>query len=155
MNNSVCDDQRCEHAKHVERFGARVGEQIHGSVDIGAGTEIAEILDFNGKDSRIIIGQGCDIAAGVTISCADSHRKCIGLSLEIERKPIVIGSHVFIGQGSTILGGCQIGARSVIGAGVVLKDAVLPPDSRVQSPRPIIEGGYYANQTPRPERRLF
>jgi carbonic anhydrase/acetyltransferase-like protein (isoleucine patch superfamily) len=67
----------------------------------------------------------------------------------------VIEENVFIGTGAVILGGCQIGHHSVIGAGVVLKGMVIPPYSRVQSPRPIIEGGYYANETPRPERRLF
>lgn len=131
------------------------GVRIIGNVTLGPNVSISAPAEVMAKDSSVLIGHGCDIAAFVTISTADSHARCIGRSDVIERKPIVIEDHVFIGTGAVILGGCQIGHHSVIGAGVVLKGMVIPPYSRVQSPRPIIEGGYYANETPRPERRLF
>lgn len=119
------------------------GVQIHGNVTLGPDVSICGPADINGKDSSIEIGAGCDIAAFVTISCADSHLRCIGRATEIERSPIVIGASVFIGQGATILGGCIIGDRSVIGAGVVMKAMHVPPWSRVYLPRPIVNRGYY------------
>jgi acetyltransferase-like isoleucine patch superfamily enzyme len=131
------------------------GVRIIGEVVLGQNPSICAPSELMAKDSSIIIGDGFDCAAFVTISTADSHLRCLGLSPVIERKAIIIEDHVFIGTGAVILGGCRIGHHSVIGAGVVLKSMVIPPYSRVQSPRPIIEGGYYDNQTPRPERRLF
>ena len=131
------------------------GVRIIGNVTLGPNVSISAPAEIMAKDSSVLIGAACDIAAFVTITTADSHARCIGRSDDIERKPIVIGENVFIGTGAVILGGCQIGHHSVIGAGVVMKDMVVPPHSRVRAPRPIIEGGYYAIQTARPERRLF
>ena len=107
------------------------GVRIIGNVTLGEGVSIAAPAEVMAKDSSIVIGDGCDIAAFVTISTADSSRRCTGRALEIERRPIVIGSRVFIGTGAVILGGCEIGDHSVIGAGVVLKGVKIPPNSRV------------------------
>jgi len=120
-----------------------IGVQIHGNVELGKGVEICEPADINGTASSIVIGDHSDIAAFVTINCADSHRRCVGLTDMIERRPIVIEDHVFIGQGATILGGCQIRHHSVIGAGVVLKGAVIPPWSRVTAAAMMLEPGFY------------
>lgn len=129
------------------------GVKIHGEVEIGEGTSICEPADINGNRCSIVIGDHCDIAAFVTINCADSHMRCIGLSEEIERRPINLGDHVFVGQGAIILGGCRIGHHSVIGAGVVMKGLTVPPWSRVRMGMggedwdwvvPIVEEGFYA-----------
>lgn len=109
----------------------------------GRNVSIAGPTEIMAKDSHIKIGDGCDIAGFVTISTADSHARCIGRSTEIERLPIVIEDHVFIGTGAVILGGTYIGHHSVIGAGVVLKGQRLPPYSKVKTAEPIIEMGYY------------
>lgn len=124
-------------------LGARVGIDVYGDVRIGTGVTVCPPVDFNANDAIIDIGSNCDIAAFVTISCADSHRRCLGLSKDVERRNIVIQDHVFIGQGATILGGCVIGHHSVIGAGVVLKGEVIEPWSRVSLQKPNIEGGFY------------
>lgn len=121
---------------------------IHGDVKIGPGTSICGPADINGKDSVLRIGAACDIASFVTITCADSHRRCVGLSEEIDRRPILIEHNVFIGQGAVILGGARIGHHSVIGAGVVLrKGTLIPPYSRVLSPEPLIQPGFYSDDT--------
>lgn len=119
------------------------GVKIHGNVTIGAATSICEPADINGKDSSVIIGEACDVAAFVTINCADSHMRCIEQATEIERQPITIEDHVFIGQGATILGGTSIGHHSVIGAGVVLKHVRVAPYSRVRLAGPLIQPGFY------------
>jgi len=112
-------------------------------ISIGDFTQIAGPADFNAIGSSIIIGDGCDIAALVTINCADSHKKVIGLAPNIERLPIVIGDRVFIGQGATILGGCTIGHHTVIGAGAIIKGEDIIPFSRVRPQLAIIEPGFY------------
>ena len=128
------------------------GVRIIGNVQLGEGVSIAAPSEVMAKDSSIVIGDGCDIAAFVTISTADSSRRCTGRADEIERLPIVIGSQVFIGTGAIILGGCEIGERSVIGAGVVLKRVTIPPYSRVTHPACVLEPGYYS---PEEERHLL
>jgi acetyltransferase-like isoleucine patch superfamily enzyme len=67
----------------------------------------------------------------VVINCSDSHKKTLGLSGEIERKTITIENNVFIGTQVTILGGTFIGHHSVISAGSILKDVMIPPYSLV------------------------
>jgi len=119
------------------------GVRIIGDVKIGEGVSIAAPAELMAKDSSITIGDGCDIAAFVVISTADSHARCIGLLDTVERLPIKIGARVFIGTHATILGGCDIGEGSVIGAGVVLKNEIIPPNSRVSVPKPVIEERYY------------
>lgn len=119
------------------------GVRIIGDVKMGEGVSIAYPTEIMAKGSRITIGDGCDIASFVVISTADSHARCIGLLDTVERLPIKIGARVFIGTHATILGGCDIGEGSVIGAGVVLKNETIPPNSRVTMPRAVIEKRYY------------
>lgn len=119
------------------------GVRIIGDVVIGEGVSISAPAELMAKESRITIGHGCDIAAFVTISTADSHLRCIGRADDIERLDIAIEGHVFIGTGAVILGGTHIGHHSVIGAGVVLKGQTIPPWSRVTVQPTVIEGGFY------------
>ena len=119
------------------------GVRIIGNVTYGRNFSACAPSEFMAKESSITIGDDCDFAAFVTISTADSHLRCLGLSDLIERKPIVIGSRVFIGTGAVILGGCKIGDGCVIGANVVLKNATIPPNSRVRATPPIVESGFY------------
>ena len=128
------------------------GVRIIGDVLFGEGVSIAAPAELMAKDCVIQIGDGCDIAAFVTISTADSHARCIGLkhrrpdgtlSGDIERLPIKIGNRVFVGTGAVILGGTEIGDNSVIGANVVLKGAKIPPWSRVTLPPMMLEPGFY------------
>ena len=117
--------------------------RLLGDVVLGRDVNIGGPSELMARHSRIVIGDGCDIASYVTITTADSHRLCIGMSAVIQRKEVVIGDHVFIGQGAIILKGTRIGHHSVIGAGVVLSGQEIPPYSRVRLPEPVIERGYY------------
>jgi len=120
------------------------GVNINGNVQIGEGTYIGSPALVNGKDSAVVIGKGCDIASFVAINVADSHARCLGLEGDIERRRIIIGDHVFIGQGAIILGGCEIGDHAVIAAGVTLpKCTIVPPYSRVLPPPPTIQIFHY------------
>ena len=104
-----------------DRFGFHPMVLINGNPVIGAGTKIGVLSEIYDKGGIVRIGANCDIASMVVVNCADSHRKTIGLSDEVELLPIEIGDNVFIGTHSAILGGCKIGHHSVIGAGVILR----------------------------------
>ena len=118
---------------------------LNNSPDIGEGTSIGEFCVIQNYKGMVEIGAHCDIAARVSINCSDSHLRCIGLSDEIEYLHIEIEDHVYIGEGSIILGGCFIGHHSVIGAGsVVNKNLHIPPYSLIiGTPHLVVKEEYY------------
>lgn len=116
---------------------------IVGDPEIGEGVYIGGMSEVNAKGARVFIGDHCDIASFVTINCADSHKKCIGLSNEIERRDILIEDHVFIGSHSVIKGGAKIGHHSVIGAGTIVEPVEIPPYSLVIGNPMVVKAGYY------------
>jgi acetyltransferase-like isoleucine patch superfamily enzyme len=69
----------------------------------------------------ITIGDDCAIAEDVTIRDADNHH--IDRDRP-DRASIVIGDHVWIGTGATVLKGVTIGDGAVIAAGAVVTDDV-------------------------------
>ncbi len=72
------------------------------------------------------------LASFVSINAADSHKKCVGLLTEIERKDITVENNVFIGSHCFIGGGTHIGHHSVVGAGTIaIKTGYIPPYSLV------------------------
>jgi acetyltransferase-like isoleucine patch superfamily enzyme len=114
---------------------------INGSPDIGDGTYIGGFSEVNAKGAKVIIGKNCDIASFVAINVADSHRKCIGLDESVYAKNIKIGDYVFIGSHCAVLGGATIGHHSVIAAGSVVRNGLIPPFSLVIGEK--IKSGYY------------
>lgn len=119
---------------------------IVGSPEIGEGVYIGGLSEVNAKGAKVKIGDNCDIASFVTINCADSHKKCIGLSAEVERRDILIGDHVFIGSHSVIKGGARIGHHSVIAAGTIVGAIEIPPYSLVVGNPAVVKSGYYLNR---------
>lgn len=119
---------------------------IVGDPEIGEGVYIGGLSEVNAKGARVKIGDNCDIASFVTINCADSHKKCIGLSAEVERRDILIEDHVFIGSHSVIKGGARIGHHSVIAAGTIVGAIEVPPYSLVVGNPAVVKPGYYLNR---------
>lgn len=116
---------------------------IVGEPQIGEGVYIGGMSEVNARGAKVSIGDYCDIASFVSINCADSHRKCIGLADEIERRDIVIEDHVFIGSHSVIKGGAHIGHHCVVAAGTIVGPAEIPPYSLVVGNPMVIKPGYY------------
>ncbi|MGR2662091.1 acyltransferase [Chromobacterium haemolyticum] len=116
---------------------------VNGEPVIGEGTFIGAFSEVNAKGCDVFIGPHCDIASFVSINCADSHQRCLGLSEEIERKSIRIGHHVFIGSHCLVKGGATIGDYCVIAAGTMVDGVEIPPYSLVSGNPMVVRAGYY------------
>jgi acetyltransferase-like isoleucine patch superfamily enzyme len=120
---------------------------INGEPIIGENVCIGFFSEINAKNAGIKIGDYCDIASFVSINVADSHLRSIELAKDIDRKPIIIEHHVFIGSHSFIGGGNHIGHHSVIGAGTILMNkGYIPPFSLIVGNPAVIKQGYFRNQ---------
>ena len=116
---------------------------INGSPKIGKNVVISGFSEINANHANVTIGDNCDIASFVAINAADSHKRCLGLSDEIERKDIIIGNNVFIGSHSVVKGGANIGNYCVIGAGTIVGCVDIPDFSLVVGNPMVIKKGYY------------
>lgn len=116
---------------------------IVGEPEIGENVYIGGMSEVNAKGARVVIGDNCDIASFVSINCADSHKKCIGLAQEVERKNIVLENNVFVGSHSVIKGGAHIGRNSVVAAGTIVEGVTIPPYSLVIGNPMQVKAGYY------------
>ena len=119
---------------------------IVGKPKFGKNVYIGGMSEIQAKDANVSIGDNCDIASFVTINCADSHKKCIGLSEKIERRDIVIEKNVFVGSHCVIKGGAHIGHHSVIAAGTIVEAVKINPYSLVIGNPMQIKDGYYKDK---------
>jgi acetyltransferase-like isoleucine patch superfamily enzyme len=119
---------------------------IIGEPEIGEHVHIGGLSEVNAKGARVKIGDHCDIASFVTINCADSHKRCIGLSADVDRRDILIEGHVFVGSHSVIKGGARIGHHSVIAAGTVVGAIEVAPYSLVAGNPAVVKSGYYLSR---------
>lgn len=113
---------------------------IRGEPEIGENVYLGFFSVINAKGSSVVIGDGCDIAPMVTINCADSHRKCLGLTDEVDRTPITLEHNVFVGSSAVIKPGSEVGHHTVVGAGETVSGSV-PPYSLVVDGT--VKKGYY------------
>lgn len=119
---------------------------INGEPEIGENVFIGFMSEINAKGARIVIGNNCDIASFVSINCADSHKKCLGLVDHVDRTDIIIEGNVFIGSHCVIKGGAHIGHHCVIAAGTVVDGKKIPPYSLVIGNPMIIKERYYLHK---------
>ena len=145
MKNNAFSQVFAEHIHFKEnRFHPLVW--INGEPEIGLNVYIGGMSEVNATDTRITIGDNCDIASFVSINSADSHRLCIGLADKVDRKPINIENNVFIGSHSVVKGGARIGHHSVVAAGTIVEGVEIPPYSLVIGNPMQIKAGYYKDK---------
>jgi acetyltransferase-like isoleucine patch superfamily enzyme len=102
----------------VVQHGAQVA--VFGRLAIGDATSIGNHFHCNAKGS-VTIGARCELSWRVTIMDTDFHRITeLDGSEKPMHAPVVIGDHVLIGAGATILKGVTIGDGAVVGAGSVV-----------------------------------
>ncbi len=105
---------------------------IIGEPKIGEGTWIGAFTVIDGSGG-LEIGKQCDISCGVHIYTHSTAKRCVACKKfnadgtinrdAIEKKPVKIGDHTFIGAQAVILMGVTIGKHAIISAGaVVTKD---------------------------------
>ncbi len=88
---------------------------VLGDVKVGEGTWIGPFTVLDGSGT-LSIGNNCSISAGVQIYTHDSiSRDTLGHLKEVEKSPVQIGNHTYIGPNSVIARGVTIGDRCVIG----------------------------------------
>lgn len=98
---------------------------------------------------RIVIGDYVLIGGGTRIYDTDFHSIDHRIRCSTDDKkssacaPVEIGNHVFIGAGSTILKGCSIGDRAVIGANSVVTKNVPPDEIWAGNPAVFIKKNKY------------
>jgi acetyltransferase-like isoleucine patch superfamily enzyme len=100
---------------------------VMGEPEIGEGTWIGAFTVVDGSGG-LTIGRGCDISTGAQIYTHSSVRRCVsGRAFPtVERAPVRIGDHVFVGAGAIVNMGVTIGERSVVAAGAVVTRDVPP-----------------------------
>jgi maltose O-acetyltransferase len=80
----------------------------------------------------VVIGARANISWDVAILDSDLH--CLDNDSALKVREIVIGDHVLIGTGATVLAGASIGSHSVIGAGSIVTGSI--PDHVVAAGAP-------------------
>ena len=93
---------------------------VVGDPEVGEGTWIGPFCLLDGSGG-LVIGQGCDLAAGVQVYTHSTAARCVtGRAVDTDRAPVTIGDRTFIGANSVVLMGVTIGSGCVVGAGSVV-----------------------------------
>lgn len=94
---------------------------VVGEPQVGEGTWIGPfcLIDASGG---LTIGRGCDLAAGVHVYTHSTVRRCVTARQvdTVDRAPVTIGDHTFLGAHTVVLMGVTIGNHCVVGAGSVV-----------------------------------
>ncbi|MFS7357640.1 acyltransferase [Rahnella inusitata] len=117
-----CDNAECRIGKTNGKFSLRIGQDS--KVLIGDGvTTTARCFVCAVEGSTVDIGNDCMLAVGVSIRSDDSHPIFdISSGARINAaKSVVIGNHVWFGEGAAILSGTSIGDGCVVGMRAVVK----------------------------------
>lgn len=88
---------------------------ILGNVKVGKNCWIGPFTILDGSGGELVIGDNCDISAGVQIYTHDTVARVIG-GTDILKADVTIGNHCYIGPNVIISKGIKIGDYVVIGA---------------------------------------
>lgn len=88
---------------------------VFGNVKVGSNCWIGPFVILDGSGDDLIIGDNCNISAGVHIYTHDSVKKVIYNS-DIKKGPVKIGNNCYIGPNVVISNGVSIQDNVIIGA---------------------------------------
>jgi acetyltransferase-like isoleucine patch superfamily enzyme len=94
-------------------------------ISIGDGCSFSAYVVLDAHD-RITIGDNCMFALRVTVATATHDHRQTPMNATFTTRPVVIGSDVWFGVGSTVLPGVVIGDGAVIGAHALVNRDVPP-----------------------------
>jgi len=98
-----------------------------GAIEVGDGSSIHPGCQLKAFVSSIAIGEGVMIAANVAIYSYDhgmAPEQPIRMQPLITKGPVSIGNEAWIGTGSIVLSGVNIGEGAVVAAGAVVTESV-------------------------------
>jgi acetyltransferase-like isoleucine patch superfamily enzyme len=111
---------------------------VLGDVTVGKNVWIGPYTILDGSGGGLIIGNNCNICAGVQIYTHNTVEKVINNS-SIETSSVTIGNYVYIGPNTVISMGCHIGNRVIIGANSFVNRDISSNVKVFGSPAKIIE----------------
>jgi maltose O-acetyltransferase len=136
MNRRLLLADRCESL--LSQFGAVVGEEcvLHGplvvhnaandyrNLVIGRKVHVGRLVVLDLAE-RVTIEDDATVSMGVTIlTHADVGDRPLAERYPRMSRPTRIGEGAWIGANATVLSGCDIGRRAVVGAGAVVLEPV-------------------------------
>lgn len=104
--------------------GAQIGEEFF--IDHGTGVVIGETC---------ILGRGCRLYQGVTLGALSFPKNADGTLTKGTARHPVLGDHVTVYAGATILGRVTVGSKAIIGGNVWITDDV-PAGARIVQEKP-------------------
>jgi len=111
---------------------------VMGDVTVGKNTWIGPYTILDGSGGGLIIGDNCNICAGVHIYTHSTVNRVIN-NTEIEKAPVTIGNNVYVGPNTVVAMGCHIGNRVVIGANSFVNKDIPDNTKAFGTPAKIIE----------------
>lgn len=90
---------------------------VMGDVEVGADVWVGPFSVLDGSGAVLVIGDGCDISAGVHIYTHDTARRCVsGGTLATDFGSVTLGEMTYVGSQAVVAPGTVVGAHCVIGA---------------------------------------
>ena len=109
---------------HIEDDGGQIVLKPH--VTISGHTELAVI-----EGTKIVVGEDCLFSSQISFRTGDSHSildQATGKRIN-PSEDIIIGDHVWVGNGVKVLKGVSVGAHSIVATGAVLSGGHYPSHS--------------------------
>lgn len=110
---------------------------VFGDVTIGKNCWIGPFTILDGSGGQLIIGDNCNISAGVQIYTHDSVDRVI-YGIEIQKDCVCIGSNVYIGPNVVISKGVHIGDYVIIGANSFVNNNIPSKSKAYGAPAKVI-----------------
>ena len=109
---------------------------IMGAVEICEGASVWYQTVLRADINRIVIGNSSNIQDGCVIHLADDYGVFVGNYVTVGHRALIhactVHDEVLVGMGAIVMDGCEVGERSIIGAGALLTmHQKIPPGSLV------------------------
>ena len=117
--------------------GSSVFDSVHvmGDVSVGERVWIGPSVMLDGSGAPLVVGDQCDISAGVHIYTHDTALRCVSFGdASIIAGPVTIGNGTYLGSQAVVVAGIEIGSRCVIGANSFVNASV--PDRTIVAGSP-------------------
>lgn len=137
-NNHMHIDEQVRLAGKIYFWGSG------GSLEIGRNSTLARVEFKCHEGKNITIGKDCMFSYDIELRTTDGHSIVDSSNGQRLNMPedIVIGDHVWVGKGATILKGVQIASNSIVGADALLNRTYLQEQSIIAgSPAKVIKQG--------------